>query len=69
MSTVSLFGQDVEVTLDEGDVVLESMLLLRTVSAESSRPAMVIAITDGIDATLQIGMLEMARDITRRHEE
>ena len=67
-TSVSLFGHDIDVALDDEDIVLEAVLLLRVFDPSRPHPVLVIAHTKGIDGMLQIGMLESARDITRAED-
>ena len=68
MVTVNLLGHEIETALDPDDVVLEAVLLLRVFDPERPHPVLVLAHTKGIDGMLQIGMLESARDITRKED-
>ena len=61
---LDLAGYGIEADIKEGDLILDAVVLLRVQSDEES-PTLIIATTPGLDWMLQVGMVEVARDIMR----
>lgn len=62
---LDLSGYGIEAKLEEGDMILDAIVLLRVLSNDNPISALVIATTPGLDWIMQTGMIETAREIMR----
>lgn len=62
---LDLSGYGIEADLQDGDLILDAVILLRVQSDDHQASSLVIATTPGLDWMLQVGMVEAARMIMR----
>ena len=69
MVTADLSQLALDAKLEEGDIVMDAVLLMRVVRTDRKGSALVIASTPGMDWILQAGMIEAARLVMQAEED
>jgi len=69
MAIADLNQLKIEANLEEGDLVMDAILLMRVARTDRDGSALVIASTPGLDWITQLGMVEAARTIMHESAE
>jgi hypothetical protein len=63
---LDLTGLGIDAALDNGDQILDVVVLMRTANPESAVDGFVIAHTPGLSWLMQVGLIEAARAVACR---
>lgn len=59
----------IDADLEEGDLILDAVLLMRVARTDRNGTALLVATTPGMDWIMQMGMVEAARHIMQVDDE